>query len=243
MEALEKGKEELQQAHDQLETKVRERTQELQHLNEELITIQETERRRIAQDLHDNITATLTALKFKIEGKVSRLSQDCPHTEISFRDVIQTLLDLIKETRRMMANLSPSMLEELGLLPTINWFCREFQASYSNVEFHCQVGISENEIPDKLKIVIYRVIQEASNNAAKHSQANQIRLSLFKEDGRMDLIIQDNGHGLDLGRASAERKGLGLLHMRERVVFSGGTFCLESALGSGTVIKATWPIG
>jgi signal transduction histidine kinase len=108
-----------------------------------------------------------------------------------------------------------------------------------------EVTIEESEVPDSLKIVIYRVTQEAMNNVAKHSKADLVRLCLRKIDGRMGLVVEDNGKGFDLEKVlslESRRRGLGLSSMRERTELSGGSFEIESTEGKGTIIRAWWPI-
>jgi signal transduction histidine kinase len=100
-------------------------------------------------------------------------------------------------------------------------------------------------VPDPLKIVAFRITQEAMNNIAKHSGADRVRLLLRKVDGRMELLLEDNGRGFDpLETFSADGtgRGLGLSSMRERVELSGGSFSIESAQGKGTIIRASWPL-
>ena len=99
--------------------------------------------------------------------------------------------------------------------------------------------VGERDIPDSLKVVIYRVLQEALNNFAKHGKGDRIELSLSKSDNILTLTIQDNGQGFDVEKV---QKGLGLESMRERVELSGGEFQLESAIGQGTTIRATWSL-
>jgi signal transduction histidine kinase len=137
------------------------------------------------------------------------------------------------------------MLDDLGLLATLSWFSRRFQTIYSNIRIEQEIEIREDELPDALKITIYRVLQEAMNNIAKHGMAELVHLSLKKGDGRMELTIRDNGQGFDLEKIrsqDATRKGLGLTSMRERVELSGGSFIIESAEKKGTIIRAAWPL-
>jgi len=108
-----------------------------------------------------------------------------------------------------------------------------------------EVTIEESEVPDSLKIVIYRVTQEAMNNVAKHSKADLVRLCLRKIDVRMGLVVEDNGEGFDLEKVlslESRRRGLGLTNLRERTELSGGSFEIESVEGKGTIIRAWWPI-
>jgi signal transduction histidine kinase len=105
--------------------------------------------------------------------------------------------------------------------------------------------IEESEIPSALKVVIYRIIQEAMNNIAKHSKADLVRLSLRKMDRRMEVTIQDNGLGFNLEQVNSQestRKGLGLSSMKERTELSAGSFSIESEDARGTIIRASWPL-
>ena len=142
-------------------------------------------------------------------------------------------------------DLRPSMIDDLGLLPTLSWFCKRFETIYSHIRTEQENGIEEGEIPSALKIVIYRVAQEAMNNIAKHSKADFVRLSLRKMGKKMEVMIQDNGQGFNLESVISQentKKGLGLSSMRERTELSGGSFGIESIEGEGTIIRASWPI-
>jgi len=141
-------------------------------------------------------------------------------------------------------DLRPSMLDDLGILATISWFCREFQAIYSGIQIEKQIAIEEDEVPDLLKTVIYRLVQESCNNIVKHSKADLVHLSLEKTHGIIELIMKDNGTGFNLQEVlSVEnpKRGLGLASMRERTELSGGSFSIESKKAGGTVIRASWP--
>jgi signal transduction histidine kinase len=142
-------------------------------------------------------------------------------------------------------DLRPSLLDDIGILATIGWFTREFQKVYTSIQIEKAIDVQEEEVPDSLKVVIFRVIQEALNNIAKHSEANVASLFLRKSDGKLELGIGDNGQGFDLdGVRSIEspEKGFGLSSMRERTELSGGTFSIESSIGKGTTIRASWPV-
>ena len=116
---------------------------------------------------------------------------------------------------------------------------------YTEIRVELEQTLEEGDIPNSLKIAIYRVTQEGMNNIAKHSKADLVHLSLRKRDRRIELVLEDNGQGFDLkkvlGLESAKR-GLGLTSMRERIELSGGSFAIESAEGKGTIIRASWPI-
>jgi signal transduction histidine kinase len=138
-----------------------------------------------------------------------------------------------------MADLRPSILDDLGILPALNWFCREYEKTYSQISVQKEMGISEDEVPDSLKTAIFRISQEALNNVAKHSEASLVDLSLQKVGERVELTIQDNGNGFEPAKIA---KGFGLSTMRERAELSGGTFAVHSTAGKGTILQASWPL-
>jgi len=105
--------------------------------------------------------------------------------------------------------------------------------------------VEENDISPSLKIVIYRTLQEAMNNIAKHSKADLTCLSLLKTGGKLELLVQDNGHGFDLKKAVDSKnswQGFGLISMRERTELSSGSFSIDSTEGEGTIVRASWPL-
>ena len=163
----------------------------------------------------------------------------------SLSTIIPVIQEGIEECRRMQQDLRPSMLDDLGLLPTLSWFCRRYQTIYTGIKVELEQTLEERDIPNSLKIVIYRVTQEGMNNIAKHSKADLVHLSLRKMDGRIELVLEDNGQGFDLKKvlgSESTKRGLGLTSMRERTELSGGSFAIESAEGKGTTIRASWPI-
>jgi len=226
------------------EEQLKESEKKLRYLSTELMTAQEKERKRIAGELHDSIAASLSAIKLSIEKIPGRMEQD-ERTQGGLRDLISQVQQVIEETRRIMSDLRPSMLDDLGIVPAINWFCREFQKIYSSISIEKKIDIEENAVPDSLRTPIFRICQEALNNVAKHSKATFVNLSLQKFDKRIELSIQDNGKGFNSEENSGaehSRKGLGLVSMRERAEFSGGSFSIESTRGKGTVICVWWPL-
>ena len=142
-------------------------------------------------------------------------------------------------------DLRPPMLDDLGILATLSWFCRRFNTIYPGIRIEQKIDIKEDEVPDLLKTVIFRITQEAMNNAAKYSKANLLSLSLNGEGKKIELAITDNGIGFNVEEMLAKersRRGLGLESMRERTELSGGSFTIQSAQGQGTVIRASWPL-
>ena len=219
---------------------------QLRYLSSRLLAAQEHERRRVALELHDGLGQALTAIKFKVENFIHEVSRSRMKTKLQpLKDLIPIIQDCVREIHRVQINLRPSILDDLGILATISWLCREFQSTYSKIQIEKKIDILENEVPDPLRMIIYRILQEALNNVAKHSQANSLSLSLQRIDGRLDLAVQDNGRGFDLQEALSEMasgRGLGLVSMRERAEQSGGYFSIDSANGKGTTIRVAWPM-
>ena len=243
---------ELQHLTETLEQRVRERTEELAEANKalrqlsiKLLSAHEEERKRIAGELHDTIGACLSGIKFKVEDTLQRIGKKADAETESLEMIVPVIQEAVEECRRIQMDLRPSMLDDLGLLPTLSWFSRRFQTIYSGIRVDQEVRIEESEVPDSLKTVIYRVTQEALNNVAKHSKADLARLRLRKIDGGMEVTVEDNGQGFDLEKvldAKSARRGLGLTSMRERTELSGGSFHIESIEGKGTIIRAWWPL-
>ena len=245
------AREALAKARDELEIGVQERTVEisesrerLKDLSAKLLASQEEERKRVAGEIHDTLGACLSAAKFKVEVVLQNFEKTAPIVVEPLNTIIPIIQEGIEECRRIQMDLRPPMIDDLGLLATLSWFCRKFQTIYSGIRVDQEMAIKEEEVPDPLKIVIYRVTQEAMNNIAKHSKADLVRLSVRKVSGRMELTIQDNGQGFNPEKALAlesTKRGLGLSSMRERTELSGGSFDIESAEGKGTIIRASWP--
>ena len=271
-EALRQRSLELQRLTETLEQSIQERTRELEVANEELkgeinkcqrvevelkksennlrdlsielLNAQEKERKMIAGEIHDSIGSSLSAIKFKVDAALTEAADKSPETTAALQSVIPIIQGAIDEARRIQMNLRPSMLDDLGLLVTVGWFCRQYETTYSEIRIDQRIKVEEHQVPDSLKTVIFRVLQEGLNNIAKHSRATKVLLSLRKKDRAIDLAIEDNGHGFDLskiGSPGSTGHGFGLKSMQERTELSGGTFAIESTQGEGTTIRASWP--
>ncbi len=226
------------------EEALRESETRLRALSSQLLTAQESERKRVAMELHDGIGQMLSAIKFKVES-ILQEKGNARAKERSLEAVIPMVRESVEEVRRIQMDLHPSTLDDLGILATLGWFCREYQKIYSHIHIEKEIDVQENEVSTPRKVVIYRLTQEAMNNIAKHSHANRARLSFRKKENKIELVIEDNGTGFDLQEilsSEGSKRGLGLNSMRERAELSGGTFAIESTQGKGTTLRASWPL-
>jgi PAS domain S-box-containing protein len=217
----------------------------LRQSRKHFMTAQENEKKRVAQELHDSIGQSLTAIKFGLENSLDERAGRTAEARVeSSRAVIPVVQQAIEEVRRIHTDLRPSILDDLGILTTINWFCREFRMIYSNIRIEKEVAVQENEVPEPLKMVIFRVLQEAMNNIAKHSDADLASLCFRKTDGAIALTVEDNGRGFDPEKALSlknSEKRFGITSMKERTELTGGSFAIKSGSGTGTAISASWP--
>jgi len=228
---------------------LRESRKQLQTLSSRLLTAREDERKRIAQELHDSIGQILTTIKFGVENVVSPIDSGTAPSDADIkkaRTLILIAQNGIEEIRRICADLWPSILDDLGLLAAISRLCREFQIIYSGIKIEQRINVQEDEVPGFLKIVIYRVLQEALNNVARHSKACLVYVSLNKAKDSIELSVKDNGKGFnteDVFYGDSFKRRMGSFNMKERTELSGGSFVVKSIRGKGTTILSSWNVG
>ena len=209
-----------------------------------LLQAQEGERKRIAADLHDGLGQVLTMLKFQVEDALIRLNAgNANEGKDILKEVVVQLRGAVGDVRRISTELRPSMLDDLGLLPTLHWLSRQFEAAHSGITVTLDIKIEEENIPIPLKIPIFRLIQEATNNIAKHAHATKVFIYLRVHYDGFLVGVVDNGVGFDAERLTSGGAcllGIGINSMRERVEASRGGFRIRSYIGSGTAIRAVW---
>jgi signal transduction histidine kinase len=243
----------LERYSQELESMVAGRTQSLENRNEELralsnqlLIAEETERKRIARELHDGIGQSLSAIKLFTENAITVLSGRLSAPDLKpVQQLVPMVITAIEEMRRMIKNLRPSVLDDLGILAAIRSQCREFEAAYSKTVIEQDLQVSEKEVPPAVKSVILRLLQEGLNNIAKHSSARFVRVSLTQCSERIVFEVHDDGCGFDL-KGLTEKfstyNGFGLTSMRERTELSGARFIISTQPGKGTKIHAAWPV-
>ena len=229
------------------EQALRESGEELRRLSGLLVSIQENERRRIALDLHDGLGQSLSMIKLSMETVAKLLDTGTTDAASeSLRQLIPKVGEALAEVRRVSTELRPSLLDDLGILPTLSWFFREFEAACGQIAVEKAFRIAEHDVPVPLQITLYRILQEAINNIIKHAGASKVRVGLHRIDEVLHLLIEDNGCGFDpdgIQRGEGQCGGLGLVSMKERASLSGGSYHLDSAPGHGTRIAVSWHCG
>lgn len=251
----------LRSARDQLEVRVLERTHELAETNARLIqeieerritetnriellqrivSAQETERSRIARDLHDQLGQRLTALRLKIASLIEATADDPEIRERVTR--LSEIAELVDSEISFLAwELRPSALDDLGIVNALATYVREWSRHFDiSAEFHSTIPAHRPRLVSQVETNLYRIVQEALNNVAKHANASKVSVLLEQMDGNVVAIVEDDGDGIDLeslrSRGLSSKGGLGIAGMHERATLVGGSVELESKPGGGTTI-------
>lgn len=224
------------------ELALREAHERLQALSQQLMEVQEIERRRLAHDLHDEIGQALTVVKMNLQT-MQRLSDTSAITTPlnDSKDVIDQILHHI---RNLSLDLRPILLDDLGLVPAIRWYLNR-QAERTGWAFDVTMHDALPPLPQSMATACFRIAQEAITNIIRHSHATRVSVSLQQEADDLCLSICDNGAGFDVRNAldqAASGRSLGLLGMQERVRFLNGSISIESRPGQGTEIRIRIPV-
>ena len=214
---------------------VEEAHRELRKLSGRLVTAQEEERRNLSRELHDEIGQGMSAMLVEL-GRVEAAPDSETRTErlTSVRRMAEATVGTV---RNMALLLRPSMLDDLGLVAALRWQAREV-ARRSGLNVKMVADEIAEDLPDSHRTCVYRVVQEALNNCARHSQATQVRVVVHRDREGLSVTVQDDGIGFEPSR----EKGMGLLGMEERVERLGGLFSMESKPGNGTVLSIHFPL-
>jgi len=229
-----------------LESELRDSQRRLKELSRKSFEALEADRRTVSRELHDSIGGNLAAIKVALESIAKKILERPDDAAIPLERTILHLAETIKECERSSASLRPEIIDDRGLLATIDWHTHQFSQYYSHIRIVQQIDVDEQKVPGPLKIVIYRVIQEALNNAAMHSKGDAIYIRLRKTDNFLEAEVEDNGRGFDFNEVYIRGDGMsgyGLKSMRERVEIMGGSFSLHSLPGIGTCIRIGFEIG
>jgi signal transduction histidine kinase len=225
----------------------------MRELSQQLVAAQEEERRKLSRELHDHVGQMLTALRMEL-GRIDRLRGERGRGDHSTRvstpfagdgalatavtECRQLVDDMVRIVRDLALGLRPSMLDDLGLQPALEWLTRDFTRR-SNVPVELQITGALNQLSDAHRTCIYRVVQEALTNCVRHARATAIGVMVRARDDEIDVSVSDDGIGLDPSRRAA---GFGLRGIEERVRELGGNITLVSAAGQGATLAIKLPV-
>lgn len=205
---------------------------------------QQKERQRLAAELHDGLGQALTLVKLMTEDALMRIRRGQVDDAVQLLDAtVFRVRETIGDVRQICGELRPLMLDKLGLPAALGSLCRRVEHGTEAIAVSFDCDVADRDVPEHLKADMFRVAQEALNNAIKHAEATEISLSLRRDAGGLLLTIQDNGIGYEnhpFATENAYTTGLGLIGMQHRVEMHGGAFSIESSAATGTRICATW---
>ncbi|HVW10791.1 MAG TPA: sensor histidine kinase, partial [Bryobacteraceae bacterium] len=212
--------------------------EELKKLSADLLSAQESERRRISRELHDEVGQVLSAIMLGLGNLRSAVKEG--NTVEAFRQ-LQLVEDMTERNARVVRNLSlvlrPTMLDDLGLVPALKWYAREVsRTGPMAVEVEAEAFV--DDLPEEHRTCVFRIVQEAVRNASRHAMARQVRIQISERDGALVLSVRDDGKGFD----PALEAGLGILGMQERVERLAGKLEVKSQPGLGTAVVFTLPL-
>ena len=223
------------------ELALRETSDRNRELAGRLITAQEEERTRIARELHDDVGQRVASLSIALSAVKRQIGQTPGRLDQELAAIQQETMSLSKDLRHLSHELHPGALEHLGLVEALRARAEELNLE-SGVQVRVDVPAEWSDVPDEVAVCLYRVAQEALRNVAKHAAATTVHISLARQNGQVLMRISDDGRGFEPS-ASAERNGLGLVSMGERIRMMGGAFEIQAAPNAGTVIATTLPVG
>ena len=217
-------------------------TEHLQALSHQLIAAQETERRRIAGQLHDEIGQALTALKLNLEALQSNAG--APPNPTVLDESLGIVEATLQQVRDLALDLRPSMLDDLGLIPALQWYVERL-AQRTGLVIDFRADRVRMPLSDESRTACFRVAQEVLTNVARHAQARNVAVELHCDPTAVELVVRDDGIGFDVeaaGQGALGGKSLGILSVQERVSSLGGQLEISSTLSQGTEVRARWPI-
>jgi len=217
---------------------VAEARKQLTNLSARLVEAQETERRSLSRELHDEVGQSLSAVLVEMRNLLAGLGNRPDEQTRSQAELIKGLVEgAVRVVRNMALLLRPSMLDDLGLIPALRWQAREV-SKRTSMDVSIATELESEDLPDDYKTCIYRIVQEALHNCSRHAHATTVRIRVQQKSGALLLSIQDDGKGFDVQQS----KGLGLLGIEERVAQLGGSCHVHSGPGIGTVLAVELPV-
>ncbi|MBI2853419.1 MAG: sensor histidine kinase [Chloroflexi bacterium] len=234
----------IEKANRELESKVKERTERLGEVLHKLMSAQEEERSRLARDLHDEQSQTLSAISVSLDMLARSLSTSSPQVRAELERSRDMTRSLLQETRRLIYDLRPSVLDDMGLEAAMRWFA-ETHLERNGVDVRIQNSLPGKRLPATIEVSLYRICQEAMVNIQRHSRARHAGIVLEQRNSFVRVQVWDDGQGFDARNIETQHKtssGVGLEGMLERVRLIGGHMEIDSKPGSGTVLKVEVPL-
>jgi signal transduction histidine kinase len=220
--------------------------EQMRRLSHQILTVQEEERKRISRELHDEIVQTLTGINVQLANLRMAATMDAKGLHTKIASTQRLVEKSVKIVHRFARDLRPTLLDDLGLIPALHSFMKDF-TKRTGIRIHFTAFTSDriDQLDSAKRTAFYRLAQEALTNVASHAHASHVTVTIQKMVRAITLEISDNGRGFEVDRVlmAKENSRLGVLGMRERVQMVGGQFHLESAPGSGTTIRAQVPFG
>jgi len=224
---------------------LRQSEEQLRVLTAQLLTAEEQERRRISMELHDELGQALMYLKYQMGLLAQKLAEggQKKFLEADFSSLLEYVNGIIENVRRLSQDLSPSVLEELGISSAIRYLLEEFSGHHPIRIAKMEIDEIDDLFSQQAQIHIFRVIQESLTNIFRHARASQVSVMVKNERDRVSIAVEDNGQGFDLQQVlSLERKGIGIAAMQERIRILGGTLDIWGQEGLGTRIICNIPV-
>lgn len=230
---------ELEELNQSLEAQVAARTKELQALSLRLLRIQEEERRAIASELHDEIGQLLTGQRLQLEACAREAGEGPLRSRLT--EALSTADTLLQHIRTLTQRYRPRVLDDFGLQPALEWHAKQF-GSQTGIAINLDLALPSGRLPGEQETVIYRLVQEALTNIARHAQVSTASVAITHDSDRLIVEVADRGRGFDLAAKLAKRDSIGLTGMRERVQLIGGRIEFYSQPGQGTRVQAEFPL-
>lgn len=213
---------------------------ELARLTNYLQEISEEERAALARAIHDDLGQSLTALKIDLNIAKNSIKSNLNTSEQRINSALGLATETIKTVQQITSDLRPGLIDDLGLIPAIEWYTNLF-TERTKIKVNLNTSISEEIISNTLKITIYRIIQEALTNVVRHAKANLVKIKMKEKNKNLELIIQDNGKGISQ-KAITNPSSFGILGMKERVKLANGSFVIDKVIPKGTKIEIYIPL-
>lgn len=233
---------ELAKANTQLSREIAERKRaeaEIRHLSSRLISSNEEARKELAQDLHDEFGQKLTALHLDAEALRNSIPEDLEDQRNRIQMFIELIEQLGDKIRSISSDLRPDLLDDLGLVPTMDWYINEFSVTREDIKIDFQAVGFRKRLNAEVELVLYRIFQEGLTNVVKHAKAVNVTVRLIYSHPKVIFILQDDGVGFN---PDEKTDGIGILGMRERAVSTGGTITIKSQIKKGTTIRVELPV-